>query len=103
MSKNLKQEILLFFISNIFILIQLELGGITLYLTTTKIGWRPDRHILYTNRIAFLMMVICYIISLVFLISGIKEERNKKAIEEEKNKERCDSGSVCSCSEEELL
>lgn len=88
MSKNLKQEILLFFISNIFILIQLELGGITFYLMTSKIGWRPDRHTFYTNRISFLLAVICYIISLVFLISGIKEERNKKTIEEEKKQRK---------------
>lgn len=91
MNKNLKQGLVLFFISSIFTGMLFQFVEITWYLckiSNTPWWLQSYKHI---NKISLLMVVVAYAISLVFLISGIQEERNKKAIEEEKNKEECDS------------
>ena len=76
MNKNLKQGLILFFISSIFTGILLQFVEMTWYLRIiSNMSWEPQSD-KYINKISLLMVVICYIISLVFLISGIKEEKD---------------------------
>ena len=80
MSRNLKQGLVFFFISSIFMGIIAQLSELTMYLCIISNISYTTHWYDYINEISLFMVIISYIISFSFIKGALKEIKKKKSI-----------------------